>query len=336
MPTKPVIPLIDLGTAGLDELARRMPDRTRMLCAAAGRQIGRPVLSAMDRRSRRWLAANETPYAAEIDAVAAIPGVFGAHGLNLSTEWACTSATSDGRLVRILDWPIRGLGGAIVVARHESPAGAWLNVTWPGFVGVLTGLAPGRFAIAYNQAPICRVTGLRPVDWVLERVRLGPRTAIPATHLLRRVYEICPDFDAALAMLRETPIAHAGLFTLAGAGGEAAIVEKSGELSVVHPGPGAIPNHWLNSDWQGHARGVDSHGRMSQACTLLPRLRDLQPDFGWMAAPMLNHLTRLAVIADLRLGTFAVLGLDRDKGTALPATECCNINILKDFPALSA
>ena len=45
-----------------------------------------------------------------------------------------------------------------LVARHESPAGSWLNVTWPGFVGVLTGMAPGRFSIAYNQAPIRRVT----------------------------------------------------------------------------------------------------------------------------------------------------------------------------------
>ncbi len=105
----------------------------------------------MDRRSRRWLAVNETPYGAEIDAVASIPGVTGAHGLNLSTEWACTSATADGRLIRILDWPIHGLGAAIVVAKHRSAAGTWYNVTWPGFVGVLTGMAPGGLRLPITR-----------------------------------------------------------------------------------------------------------------------------------------------------------------------------------------
>ena len=325
----PIIPLIDLGAEGLDALALRMPDKVRLLSNAGRRLLSRPVIGFMDRRSRAWLARNETPYKAEIDTIAAIPGVAGAHALNLSTEWACTSATADGRLVRTLDWPIHGLGGAIVVVRQQGPAGPWLNVTWPGFAGVLTGMAPGRFAIVYNQAPIRSVTGLWPVDWVIERLRLDARLQIPATHLIRLVFETCPDFAAAVRMLRETPIAYTGLFTLAGPGGEAAIIERAEDQAFVHEGPGAVPNQWLNPAWRGHPRGIDSPGRLAQCRLLVPGLRDLSTDFGWLQYPMLNKLSRLAVIADLKTGDLAVLGLEQSGSRAVPGTECFRINALE-------
>jgi hypothetical protein len=331
----PVIPLVDLGTAGLDRLALDMPDKVRLLSQAGRRLLTAPLIALMDRRSKGWLALNETPYRAEIDTIAAIPGVKGAHGLNLSTEWACTSATSDGRLVRILDWPIHGLGGAIVVAKHQSPAGPWYNVTWPGFVGVLTGMAPGRFAIAYNQAPIRSRTGLLPLDWVIERIGLGPRRAIPATHLIRRVFETCGDYAAAFRLLKETPIAFTGLITIAGADGEAAIIERAEGQAFVHEGPGAIPNQWLNPHWRGHPRGVDSPGRLAQCRMLLPGLSHLQHDFAWLKYPMLNKFGRLAVIADLKTGDLAVLGLERDGDHAAPSTECFRFNVLADRAGLA-
>ncbi|HVO04206.1 MAG TPA: hypothetical protein VMT54_18565 [Candidatus Cybelea sp.] len=305
-----------------------MPDRVRMLTAAASRLIPRPILGAMDRRSRAWLAKNETPYRREIDRVAAIPGVSGAHGLNLSPEWACTSATAEGRLVRTLDWPIHGLGGAITVVHHLSPMGPWYNVTWPGFIGVLTGIAPGRFAVAYNQAPIRNVTGLKAIDWAIERIRLGSKRSIPATHLIRQVLETCSDFGAAFEALQQTRIAYTGLLTLAGAGGEAAIIEKAEDLAYVHEGPGAIPNQWLNPHWRGHPRGVDSAGRLVQCKALVSDLRSLKGDFSWLSYPMLNHLSRLAVIADLKTGELAVLGLEQSGRHAAPATECFRINVL--------
>ncbi|GAB2176250.1 C45 family peptidase [Dongia sp. agr-C8] len=324
----PVIPLVDLGTAGLDRLALDMPDKVRLLSAAGRSLLSAPMLALMDRRSKAWLARNETPYRAEIDAIAAIPGVAGAHGLNLSPEWACTSASADGRLVRILDWPIHGLGGAIVVARHRSEAGAWYNVTWPGFVGVLTGMAPGRFAISYNQAPVRARTGIWPLDWLLERIHLGPRRAIPATHLIRRAFETCRTYAEAFRLLKQTPIAYTGLITLAGPAGEAAIIERVEDQAIVHEGPGAIPNHWLNPHWRGHPRGVDSPGRLSQCRLLLPGLRHLEHDFRWLQYPMLNKFGRLAVIADLKTGDLAVMGLERGGDHAVPGTECFKINVL--------
>ncbi len=73
--TLPIIPLVDLGPAV--SIGWHSICRTRCGCSPppdAGLLSG-PVLALMDRRSRRWLAANETPYRAEIDTVASIPGV---------------------------------------------------------------------------------------------------------------------------------------------------------------------------------------------------------------------------------------------------------------------
>src|ERR1700675_437794 len=60
-----------------------------------------------------------------------------------------------------------GLGRHVEVARMAGPAGEYYSVTWPGFVGVLTAMAPGRFAATINQAPLKRRTRhpwLRPLD----------------------------------------------------------------------------------------------------------------------------------------------------------------------------
>ncbi len=243
------------------------------------------------------------------------------HALNISTEWACTTAVAGGRLVRTLDWPLAGLGREVVVARRIGAAGPWYGVTWPGFVGTLTGMAPRRFAAAYNQAPVRRVTGAWPVDWLVERLRVDGRTALPAVHLLRQVFETCADFDAALAALRDTPIALTALFSLTGADGRAAIIERTETRAFVHPGAGAIPNQWLTPELKGYPRGVDSPGRLRQACALLPGLAGLAPDFAWLRYPMLNHFSRLAVIADPAGGALAAIGLERAGEISTPATE---------------
>jgi hypothetical protein len=66
------------------------------------------------------------------------------------------------------------------VAHRYGPAGEFFDVTWPGAVGTLTAVAPGRFAAAINQAPLFRRSQaeiLRTVDytrnlvWTLSRER---------------------------------------------------------------------------------------------------------------------------------------------------------------------
>ena len=101
-----------------------------------------------------------SPYAGEIDAVAKAlkrPGTWLLHGAYLFGCTALADETTEGpRLRRTLDWPFPGLGRLVEVVRRRGAAGEYLNVTWPGFVGVLTAVAPGRFAASINQAPMRR------------------------------------------------------------------------------------------------------------------------------------------------------------------------------------
>ena len=63
--------------------------------------------------------------------------------------------------VRTLDWPFKGLGRHIAVARMRGAGGGdFFSVTWPGYVGALTAMAPGRFAACINQAPMWRRSGI--------------------------------------------------------------------------------------------------------------------------------------------------------------------------------
>jgi hypothetical protein len=330
----PEIAQIDLGSAGFDRLAHAAPGKVAQLAASGRALVTPPVQALMDGRSKAWLARNVTPYAGEIHSVAALPGISGVYALNLSTEWACSSMVNGGRLMRTLDWPLHGMGPALTVTRHESPRGAWWQATWPGFVGVLTGMAPGRFAASYNQPPTRITTGLKVLDWVAERFRVDRRTALPPTHLLRQVFEKAANYDEALALLRDTPLAIPALFSLTGADGRAVVIERLEDRARLRPGPVAISNHWPDlensPDWpRGHPRGVDSPGRFRDACALATGLADLPADFAWLRYPVLNKFSRLAVMADCIAGTFVVLGLEQAGDSALPATRVLRLNGLK-------
>ncbi|HIC82108.1 MAG TPA: hypothetical protein EYH07_01790 [Kiloniellaceae bacterium] len=155
--TLPRIPLRRVGgMAGLIEAER---GRLNALIAAAERSYPRAVIALGDRLSRRWLERSGNPYLEEVETVDRALGRPGAYFLNLSYEWACTCSvgpTADGRtsrLTRVLDWPFDGLGAQVLAVRQGGPAGEWINLTWPGFTGSIQGMAPGRFAAAFNQAP---------------------------------------------------------------------------------------------------------------------------------------------------------------------------------------
>src|SRR5262245_5379911 len=168
----PEIPLIEVGALPALDLIRAEPARTAALIAAARRRYTRIGIALADRASRLWLERAGNPYLAEIRAVAGAVGARGAYLLNLSHEWACTTGVASDpaghgeRLIRVLDWGLEGLGRHVVIARHDGKAGPWFNATWPGFAGVLTAVAPGRFAAAFNQAPLRRRTPFVASDWL--------------------------------------------------------------------------------------------------------------------------------------------------------------------------
>ncbi|MBI2254387.1 MAG: hypothetical protein HYU58_07205 [Proteobacteria bacterium] len=333
----PQIPVIDLGNRPLSDLAVLAPDKVRLL-SASGRALTTGLVQAwMDRRSQAWLARNVTPYREEIAAVAAASGAAGVHALNISTEWACSSIAQAGCLMRTLDWPLHGMGPALTVTRHDSVAGAWWQATWPGFVGVLTGLAPGRFAASYNQPPIRKTTSLKPLDWVLERRRSARRTAIPPTHLLRQVFEKASGFEEARLLLSETPLAIPALFTLAGADGRSIVIERLEDRyrHRASPNASAIANHWpdlpgFTEGWpRGWLRGVDSARRFRDACVWASGLDVLPADFSWLQYPILNKFSRLAAMMDCISGTFILMGLEQAGNSAVPATQILRLEGLK-------
>ena len=316
----PEIPLVTGAAGAPHALILRDPAATQALVAASRRRFTGAGVRLADGMSRRWLARTANPYLEEIEAVAGALGHPGAYVLNISYEWACTtgvaaspatlSGSSGCRLLRVLDWPLDGLGRTVVIAERDGAAGRYLAVTWPGFVGLLTGLAPGRFAAAFNQAPLRNRYGLAAADWLADRAGVMRSRALPPAHLLRRVFDECRDYAAARTMLTETPMCLPAMFALAGPGpGEGCIIERTETQAAVHEAPEAMANHWIDGRF-GRAR---PRGRESQARRALLQASLAATDgFDWLRPPILNPDTRLAVVADPLSGRMLVQGYESD------------------------
>jgi hypothetical protein len=303
---------------------------------------------ALDRLAQRWLTRSQTPYVAEIAAVAATLGYPGIWFLNNSYQWFCTALARDEGvapwLVRTLDWPLHGLGRHVEVVRMQGPAGEFFSVTWPGFVGVLTAMAPGRFAAAINQAPLRRRTlhpWLRPFDLALNGAQTWWRVRhMPPDHLLRRVCETCRTFAEARQMLETVPVARPVIFTLAGcARGERCVIERVEEGHTTHGGDTVAANDWQHGaeTWEARVGGkmtmvstfgeaaANSRGRREALAAWDGRLS--AAGFDWVAAPVLNPYTRIAVEMCPRTATLRVVGYEVAPGSELPqpVTQVCEI-----------
>ncbi|MDA0997799.1 MAG: hypothetical protein O2944_06290 [Proteobacteria bacterium] len=310
------IPYIDATEDGPAALVRADFVRFQAIIDAGTAHYGRLAMNAGDHLSRRWLARQETPRAAEIAEIAAVAGRPGAWLLNLSYEWTCTTGAGpdpggrSNRMLRTLDWPLNGLGRTVVVAKFQGLAGDYFNVTWPGFVGVATAMAPDRFSAALNQPPMRRWTRSCWLDWLINRNKLWRRQATPPTHLLRRMFDECRSYVEARRMLIETPLSIPAFFTLSGTEPEqSCLIEREEDGATVHDGPSACANHWIERAVPGRYRGIDSPGRRQQ----MLETRDGSPDgFDWVTPPILNETTRVAVVADAGRGYLAVRGYERD------------------------
>ena len=116
---------------------------------------------------------------AEVAQIADALDFSGVWLLNASYQWGCTARAveQDGApwIIRTLDWPFKGLGRHIAVAHMRGAGGDFFSVTWPGYVGALTAMAPGRFAACINQAPMWRRTRhrwLRPFDFAVNALKI--------------------------------------------------------------------------------------------------------------------------------------------------------------------
>ena len=315
-PTKPTIPIVDLGHALPEALAKSHGKDAQALVRAAKLMLPGPLLPLLDRLSRQWAVRSDNPYRDEVARLSASLGT-GAWFMNFCFEWGCTTGVARDpggrgmRMLRTLDWPFHGVGRHVLVARQKSPAGAFLNVTWPGFIGVVTAVAPGRFALAINQAPLVRQGFLPlPLDWLLNRIGVFRSRYLPPVHLARQVMESCRTYEEAKEVLESTPLALPAFFTLAGAGGdEGCVIERTESRAWIHPAPAAVANHWLTQGLKGRPRGVDSRRRhrLMNGLSRLP-----SETFDWMIEPVRNKDTRLAVVANAATGRILVQGWEVD------------------------
>jgi hypothetical protein len=346
----PAIPVIDLRDGGPPRHAELNIDRARSLrdaCLAFFPRAAMPLMPALDWASQRWLKRSRSPYLPEIAQIASTLEFSGVWLLNASYQWGCTARAceEDGVpwLIRTLDWPFHGLGRHAEVARMRGAAADFFSVTWPGYVGALTAIAPFRFAAAVNQAPMRRRTKhrwLRPYDFAAN-VRTAWRSAdrMPPDQLLRRTFELCEDYAAARRMLETTPVARPVIYVLIGrVPRERCVIERTETAFTTRENETSAANDWVpcRPGWEGRigtrrfltssfaeAAGFsrarrDSLDRWDGACTAA--------NFDWVREPVLNPYTRLAVAMCPAAGLLRAIGYDR-AGELLPepVTAICEI-----------
>lgn len=137
----------------------------------------------------------------------------------IKTVWGCTAFsvnTSAGVLhARNLDWWTndRLLSSETALTRYvNGPAGPFVTVGWPGFIGAFSGCAEHRFSVTLNS-----VISADP-----------PAVALPVVCLLRQVLEEEPTFARAVQRLAHTEIASDALLLVTGtAPGEAVVIERT-------------------------------------------------------------------------------------------------------------
>jgi hypothetical protein len=349
----PAIPIIDIRDGGPLDHARQNAEQARALrdaCLAFFPAAAKPLVPALDWASRRWLGRSRSPYVAEIARIAAALNFSGIWLLNASYQWGCTARAVEQNgapwLLRTLDWPFQGLGRHIAVAHMRGVGGAggdFFNVTWPGYVGALTAMAPGRFAAAINQAPMwrrMRHRWLRPFDFAANALKIWRRTDLmPPDQLLRQAFETCEDYSAARRMLETTPVARPVIFTLIGCrANERCVIERTETGFITREDDTCAANDWVppRPGWEGRigtrrflissfdeATGY-SRARREMLASWDGALTDGR--FDWVREPVLNPYTRLAVAMCPASGILRVVGYDF-AGAALPepVTQACDI-----------
>jgi hypothetical protein len=297
----------------------------------------------MDAVARRWLVRSQSPYVEEVRAIAAALGFPGIWFLNGSYQWSCTALArvQDGApwLARTLDWPFPGLGRFVEIARMQGPAGEFYNVTWPGYVGALTAMAPDRFGACINQAPMWRRTqarALRLVDLAANALTtLRHQRAIPPDQLLRQVFEQAANYRDARSMLEAMPVARPVIYTVAGVRpDECCVIERTEDASKTYADGHGAANDWIQSSplWEGRIGAKDVLKRTFEEAAAFSRARResleqwcgwfARDSFAWVAPPVLNPYTRLAVEMCPARGFLRVMGYELVGGEAhaQPAT----------------
>jgi hypothetical protein len=351
------IPVVDIRDGGPPRQAREGQDRARALrvaCLEWFPLISRPLLPVLDFFTRRWLVRARSPYVNEIAEIVRVLRYPGIWFLNGSYQWCCTAlAREEGAspwLVRTLDWPFPGLGRYAEIARMQGPAGDYFSVSWPGYVGVLTALAPGRFAAAINQAPMKRRSHtrfLRLYDLCANAIEtLLHARDLPPDQLLRQAFETCRSYREARAMLEQTPVARPVIFALVGcAPGERCVIERTERGGHTRETETSAANDWLtgSDEWEARVGGgrllastfdeaaANSRERREALAGFSGRFA--QGGFAWVTPPVLNPFTRIAVEMCPASGILRAVGYEVAGGDELPSPATLPSEVRADLLA---
>jgi hypothetical protein len=160
--------------------------------------------------------------------------------------------------------------------------------------------------------------------------------AIPPDQLLRRVFEEAPTYDDARRMLERTPVARPVIYTLAGCrADERCVIERTEDGFKTRTDDHGAANDWLDSTplWEGRIGASKVLTCSFEEAAQLSRARReglalwrgsfARDSFGWVAPPVLNPYTRIAVEMNPARGLIRAVGYERhgDEELARPVTE---------------
>jgi len=197
--------------------------------------------------------------------------------MGCSTITLPAAASPDGiaRFGRNVDFPSFNIAdkNSVVFVFHPKGRYAFASVSWPGMVGVLSGM---------NEH------GLTLTNMEVARQRRAP-AGMPYTMLYRLLLERCKTVDEALALLKKTPRQSANNLMLMDAGGKRAVAEITPSGVTVRQAPDTAALISTN-----HHRGkdLDSAGR----CDRFDALHDVaRQEFGRISEAYVEQL--LACVA---------------------------------------
>ncbi|TFH48902.1 MAG: hypothetical protein E4H01_05400 [Lysobacterales bacterium] len=134
--------------------------------------------------------------------------------------------------VRNLDWPIKACSTKSVLIHYKGAAGPFTTVGWPSFIGVMSGVAPGRFSATVNMAPASRL----------------PSAQWPVAFALRIAFDECETFDQAVKRLTRFKLSAPALVMVVGVKTDQAVVIEHTGKSVrcrwMEDGVLAVANHF--------------------------------------------------------------------------------------------
>jgi len=165
---------------------------------------------------------------------------------------------------------------------------------------------------------------------------------MPPDHLLRLAFETCRTYAQARRMLETVPVARPVIFTLAGcAGGERCVIERTEEGHTTNDDAVAA-NDWRHSapPWEGRLPANRTLvASFAEAAANSRARRDALADwpgrfptraFDWVAPPVLNPYTRVAVEMCPCAGILRVVGYERPARGELPTpvTRVCEVETI--------